>query len=282
MTKNPYLVNIDRALRSSRELGVLFERMGTKGNETGYLYAGFETARMAVDSALSRNVPDYEVVKILLRQRDVMAGELQSILLEADELGYESAVAQLREYGIEIDEREPVDMEIIESAVLAVMSRMDAQISAVNALLKISGDREEILGDSSRLGVLRVSDILTTGAVWIASTYWDKFQRISRKFDFEKQAVATMDNRVTDCCLRVHGQHIKYKKKFTLTGTPRFADKLFWTPFHWWCRTSIVLYNPVFEDGTTERMKQSAKRVMQYREDGKPIINKPYNAFFDG
>lgn len=86
----------------------------------------------------------------------------------------------------------------------------------------------------------------------------------------QKQAVATIQANTTDCCLRVHGQIVDVDQPFTLTGTPRFADQLAHPPFHWNCRTSIVMYHPVFETGamTTERMRTAAQAELQKRAQG--------------
>jgi hypothetical protein len=49
-----------------------------------------------------------------------------------------------------------------------------------------------------------------------------------------KQAVAAIDQKTTDCCLRVHAQAQPLDKDFHLTGEPRYADYLPYPGFHWW------------------------------------------------
>lgn len=85
---------------------------------------------------------------------------------------------------------------------------------------------------------------------------------------FQKQAIATIDSRTTDCCLRVHGQIQPLSKPFLLTGTPRFANKVQDPPFHWYCRSTEVLYNPAFEEFgiTTEKMIEMAKLELDFRD----------------
>lgn len=81
-----------------------------------------------------------------------------------------------------------------------------------------------------------------------------------------KQAVATLDGKTTDTCLRVHGQIQPIDKPFILTGTPRFSDEMQHSPFHWRCRTGIVAHHPDFEDGSvfsTEAMRQAAREALQ-------------------
>lgn len=85
---------------------------------------------------------------------------------------------------------------------------------------------------------------------------------------YQKQAIATIDERTTDCCLRAHGQIQPLDEPFHLTGTPRFADEVQDPPFHWYCRTSEALYNEAFEDVgiTTEKMKDMAQIELEDRE----------------
>lgn len=86
---------------------------------------------------------------------------------------------------------------------------------------------------------------------------------------YMKQAVAAIDERTTDCCLRVHGQVQPLNKPFILHGTPRFADKIDNPPFHWYCRTSQSLYNEKFESKgvTTEEMRRAAIDELKAREE---------------
>ena len=86
--------------------------------------------------------------------------------------------------------------------------------------------------------------------------------------EYKKQAIATIDERTTNCCLKVHGQIQPLDKPFRLTGTPRFGDYIQDPPFHWYCRTTEVLYNPEFEEFgiTTEKMQDMAALELEWRE----------------
>lgn len=85
---------------------------------------------------------------------------------------------------------------------------------------------------------------------------------------YKKQAIATIDERTTDCCLRVHGQIQDLDDPFILTGTPRYADEIQDPPFHWYCRTSETLYHEELEQiGTpTSEMVDAAKAELDARE----------------
>lgn len=82
-----------------------------------------------------------------------------------------------------------------------------------------------------------------------------------------RQAVAAIDERTTDCCLRVHGQIVGMDQPFRLTGSPRFADYVMAPPFHWHCRTAETLYIPEFEEigVKTGDMRSAARGEIEAR-----------------
>lgn len=77
----------------------------------------------------------------------------------------------------------------------------------------------------------------------------DSFGRAGRRsrVKFMKQAIAAIDSRTTDCCLRVHGQIQPLNSPFILNGKPRFANRMQGPPFHWYCRTATTLYTQEME-----------------------------------
>jgi len=87
--------------------------------------------------------------------------------------------------------------------------------------------------------------------------------------EVKKQAIAVVQSRTTDCCLRVHGQIVDVDEPFTLTGTPRFADRMQHPSFHWNCRTAVGMYHPSFESGglTTANMRSSAQAELRRRRE---------------
>ncbi len=86
----------------------------------------------------------------------------------------------------------------------------------------------------------------------------------------QKQALAAIGKGTTDCCLRVHGQIQPVESPFELIGEPRFADRLMTSPFHWNCRTGIVMHHPFFEGAMpTGKLKaQAAAELKRRREEG--------------
>lgn len=83
-----------------------------------------------------------------------------------------------------------------------------------------------------------------------------------RGIRFEKQAIAAIDRRTTQCCLNVHGQVRPMDQPFDLSGTPQFAPQMMGPPFHYRCRSVIVLYHPAVErvGPTTAELRASARQ----------------------
>lgn len=108
--------------------------------------------------------------------------------------------------------------------------------------------------------------------IWGAATLiGDAFLQGGREatgIDYQRQAIAAVDERTTDCCLRVHGQIVGVDEQFRLTGTPKFSDTKKNPPFHWNCRTGTSLYVEDFEDFgvTTGEMREAAQTELQARE----------------
>lgn len=110
------------------------------------------------------------------------------------------------------------------------------------------------------------------GALVIA--YLSNANQLVTGAEYQKQVIATIDERTTDCCLRAHGQIQPLDKPFHLTGTPRFADFVNTPPFHWNCRSTQVLYNPAFEEFgiTTQELRNAAGAEIQAREETKTRV----------
>ena len=107
-----------------------------------------------------------------------------------------------------------------------------------------------------------------TYATGLIGAYLATLNETVTAVEYKKQAIATIDERTTDCCLRVHGQIQPIDKPFKLTGTPRFGNLVQDPPFHWYCRTAEVLYNEAFEDFgiPTQAMREAANAEIDARE----------------
>lgn len=108
-----------------------------------------------------------------------------------------------------------------------------------------------------------VAETETKSNLWTVSalsmfTLYDETEQFTQT-TYSKQAIATIDDKTTDCCLQVHGQIQPLDKPFHLTGTPRYANYVPNPPFHWNCRTAEALYTESMEEkGTTTRQMKDA------------------------
>lgn len=227
---------VKAAQHTTRELGRLFDTaLGSVENPRGAVMAAYRVARAAMETALDRgHVGDVADVMNELRKSVEATARVQ--LSVAVDLGAEQAVRELaaREIRAEAIPPDPVD------ALNAWLGIVDTQTASILGLFGFGGDVDPalILGDETRLGLLAPGPALKEGARWMtlaAMMGWSRTMEASarrRKIEFNKQAVAAIDERTTECCLRVHGQVVAMKAKFHLTGTPRFADDMDWSPFH--------------------------------------------------
>jgi hypothetical protein len=114
-----------------------------------------------------------------------------------------------------------------------------------------------------------VSNIWTVSAA-ILGAYLAAFNESEPDTTYSRQVIATIDERTTSCCLEAHGQIVGMDEDFHLTGTPRFADDMNDVPFHWYCRSTVVLYQEAFEQigVPTSEMIDAAEAELTAREDG--------------
>ncbi len=128
-----------------------------------------------------------------------------------------------------------------------------------------------------RASVWRMANVAmekqTALSVWTAaslggSILYNWFNR-ETKTEYKKQAIAAIDERTTDCCLRVHGQIQPLDEPFKLEGEPRFADEVDSPPFHWYCRTAVALYTERLEERgiPTSEMTEAARLELKARAE---------------
>ncbi len=290
-SSNVHLRVVNDAVRTNRKLASLAGKLGTKKNPNGKVLVIYRQLRRDIkrvlDSDKSNDEKRRETDQILSVGTLALQGIISNTLTAAGDLGVDSASRQLSLYDIEAT-RFINQFTSVNSGVTAAMGAVTSQFDQVLAQVTISADPAIIIGDAARQGILRPSPIVRnsfdvsaalTGALWI-----DKILSglEAQKQKFFKQAIATMDNRVTDTCLRVHGQIQPFDDPYRLVGTPRFADEIDAPPFHNHCRTSSALYLPEFDLGITDLLKESARAVLGQRAAGIEFDISPADAFIPG
>lgn len=283
---NPLARAIRLAERANDDLARITARYGgTERNPRGHILRAYRVANSALKSALSgaeRGSADISAIRdILLEWRLSVEAATASALNEAAVLGTETASRQLVAYDF-IPVPMGGEMLFQQSALEAVMSEVERQDRAASALVIGGAALALIVGDRARVGVLRAAPVVRDVATWsarvAAQTFTQVLQRTAPEERFRKQAIAALDERTTDCCLRIHGQIRDIEQDYWLEGVPRFADALPAPPFHWYCRTSQALYLEAFDFGLTERMRSAADEVMAEREEGRSGYRHPATA----
>lgn len=256
---------VDSALEQGDTLRRLFATLGDTEHPRGRILSAYRVARRALVGNLLSPLAVQEALTELRRSvRDAM----ETLLRQAAAGGSAQAASDLALYGLTADAADVG----IGDAVNAVLEPLDTQITQVR-LLAASGQNDSvILGDDGRVGVLSPAPVVADGArwlVWAALMGWGAVIDGALQDDtnrFVKQAVAGIDERTTDCCLRVHGQTQPVRRPFHLTGTPRFADYMQNPPFHRYCRTAtaLVLAEDA-DDNLTREMRAAARAELRAR-----------------
>lgn len=284
---NPLKQSIASAVRANEKIGASFARFGTSDHPRGFMLAAYRNAHRAMSSALAEPNRLVAALEVMRGLRTSVLADVRGEFRDMQDLGQAEAARQLRYYGIT---RGPAfsnvrsgDLDLqLTSAVDAVMAQLDAQEASIRALILTDAEDEQIIGDEHRAGVLLPGAVLSAGIYWTAALTWSAFSYFSSQqntYKFQKQAIAALDARTTDCCLRVHAQVQPFDKPFILTGTPRYADKVDWPAFHWYCRTSGCLYVPEFDEGLSAAMRAGADQVLLEQSQGKSGDRHPADAF---
>lgn len=259
------------AMRSSRHLGELFAKMGTAEHPRGVILSAFRQARETLRDSLRNQSSVADALAVLRLAVNMALIELSG---RAAELGAEHVGEQLAVYGLRASALSTADAQ--QRAIDAVLAELDAQIGRVEALALIEPDQALIIGDDERVGVLSASGVLRETARFMGMLALGGLSaalipdadvgRDGLRGEFVKQAVAAIDERTTDCCLRVNGQAVRLDGQFRLTGTPRYADRLPNPPFHWYCRTGTALVRVAeAEDELTAQMRAAGRRELLTR-----------------
>ena len=267
MPTNPLTVAHKDALKVAAWIARATGRyFGSAQHPRGTMLNIYRKARRDMESVLKakRRTMKIEAQEILRHTRAQLQTVTFTALNEAVAVGHNSAVAQLTAYaddGIQfLPAMQGADITALQGAAL---SEFDRQAAQVLGLLAGGGDvTSAIVGDAGRMGVLSPAPVVTTSVDALTKSIANSFastvgREPAQEFGWMKQAFPAIDDRTTETCLNVAGQAVKVDDKFHLTGTPRFADDMDWSPFHYYCRTSIALYLPQYDDGITAELRDN-------------------------
>jgi hypothetical protein len=175
--------------------------------------------------------------------------------------------------------------EEIDPYVNVVATAVNLQVQKAELARQSGAGDELIIGGDDRVGILNPTPIIGEVVLWAATiavaSYAVSMGRTIGQQESVKQAVAQVDHDTTETCLNVHGQVTK--DYFSLSGTPRYSDKMRSSPFHKGCRTAIlVIPASVLDDEVAKRMREEAEEqkkkptpssvIIKYRVSGKKVM----------
>ena len=274
------IATIRAAERTTRDLRALFGRaLGTNEHPRGRILAAYRNAHRALRDVFRRA----RGAQAMGEAREVLTA-LRRDVQDAGTGALDAAIAIGRrqaEVERQVWELDPLDPTTPNTRAMmdGWLSTVDGQTAFAMAVIATEGDPALILGSETRTGRLRASDTTRAGAHWIAAAamgaLWVSLQgpQERSKMTYDKQVIATIDERTTDCCLQAHGQIVPFDSDFRLTGTPRYADEMDWSPFHDYCRTSIAMVPSALpEDDLTRQMRDAARAELMAREETGELV----------
>lgn len=278
---NPLRTAYRSAQRVDRELAALFGRyIGTQAhNPRGRILSAYRQARRAVLQVYERNGPrrTFEALDVLATLRETLYDVGSLALPLAEQQGQQSVAAQLDAYaaaGVRVQPAYQVpDRPALASGWRAAV---DSHLDPVEALMLAEAEPYLIANEDGRMmGAMQPGPMQADAAFWLAYAAalgfgaWLLGRNGEREgaIPFMRQAIPAIDNRTTPCCLDVarRGQIVKFGEAFYTPEPPAFSRRQMWTPFHHWCRTSVVLYLEAFDDGITEELQRNAGKELSRR-----------------
>lgn len=280
---NPLEQAIKSGLKANEEIGKSFARMGVGEHPRGFVVVAYRNANRALKQALAEPNRVQAAHEVMDGLRSTLTADFHTELNDMGQFGQEEAARQLRYYGVQAAPGYSMSVSAsVSASVTALMARVNAQDAALSALLLSGASEAEILGNEEHAGAVRPGEILAGAAYWAAMLVWAGFAWLTEQHGaggkYKKQAVAALDERTTECCLKVNGQVQPLKGKFVLTGEPRFDDRMDWPAFHWYCRTSVVLYDEAFDMGLTAQMQAASDKILRERAAGGSGYRHPAHA----
>lgn len=270
-------------------MGILFARIGTSSHLRGQVLVAYRNALRGLSTVLASGTTlnrAWQADEVLLGLRAAIEASLRSVFDEAAAVGVREASVQLQAYGIDQGGRSTDQAHgSVADGLSAVMAQVDGQVRGAQALVATGAEPELVIGNNERRGVLNAGLVVSNSWFWIGAIAAGAWSWIIFNWGqqpgmtFHKQAVAALDERTTDCCLRVHGQVQPLDDPFHLTGQPRFAEYKDNPPFHWNCRTATALVRPQdADDDLTQQMIEAARQELGARQTGQRVEIHPASA----
>lgn len=264
---------IASAFRASDYLEKLFGWMGTvSGHPRGRVLVSYRHAHRSLAKALEtwRGPRSLGVVRETLQEVEfTLRGHARALLDRGLTHGLEYGADQLAIYSLAA---QPGDVRLLlDELVESWMQTFYTQRQGITMMLLAGTAPEEILGDEDHAGYFTPAPFLREGSRWLTLAVMLGFahlvEPVAPDHLYRKQAIAAVDHKTTECCLRVTGQVKPLREKFETVGSPAWADKQLWPPFHWYCRTTVALVQTsMAEDDLTREMIEAGDAELKARD----------------
>lgn len=264
---------VESAINAIDRLGELFGLMGDAETGDG-LYELYTT--LVADL---RALETFEAIRARLRrfERDVYAlvGEWIDIAID---IGNEHARKSSEAWGLEPVLIMALEVPVVSLARIAIETAFKAQADRAIALLAMNGG-DILLGDGTTPGILTPAPLMGDLARWLveitnAITETSLDEALTRagepKSGWGRQLIATLDDQTTDTCRHAHGQIRAFGVPFDLCCDPWISARNYGfsnmrPPFHWYCRTVIVLVDMSIPMNRLTRLAESMAKVAAER-----------------
>lgn len=269
MSYSQHSRSIRAALASGDVLEDILARLGMTAHPRGAVLTAYRTARRALAGNLSN---PRAVADALAMLRYMLEAATTEAIRTAADAGLKQA-----ERNLSIYKMRPATIAVPQTtqAIEVALATYTQQAQAVMTYTQLAPDPAVILGDASRAGILSPAPVIReTSRLAAVTLNAVAFGVMSGAIDligygdgeWYHQAIAAIDERTTDCCLRVNGQEQPLNRPFHLTGTPRYADYVDNPPFHWNCRAaSAIVHRADIGDTLTQQMRAAGKRELDAR-----------------
>lgn len=275
---------VNSGIKANEEIASIIERMGNSNAPNGVILTTYQQGQRALIQALGESDPQQATHEVMSEMRSSLRRRFDDLYRTSQTFGEDEAFRQLRLYQDKVRRRgKGIDLsEQLSTAKKATLARFDNQAATIETLVMTNATEEEIIGDEDKAGILRPSDLLITGAFYIALLLWDSFGNYVTNYgtlDYQKQVVAALDLRTTLCCIHAHAQIKPFERPFETLYPPAYAGEQDAPPFHYWCRSAMVLYSPQFETGITQQMLDGAQMILAELAAGGVKFRHPVDAF---
>ena len=195
---------VKQALQTSEEIRRLFGRIGTRQYPRGLVLAAYRTALAAMRGSTDNNRLMDDALGTL---RLAVIDAVMDVLNRGVDIGMHQAETELKLWGISAFGTAGN----VDDAARIVSNILDNQIQAAWTMKRMGVEEAVLLGDAAHLGIINPTVITRETARWASMTVNDAYgsivkQSLEKSGDagqFDKQAVAAIDDKTTDCCLKV-------------------------------------------------------------------------------